>query len=92
MRIEELVDLGDDVVFAHARPQHFIDDVVGTIDHCGRAIEKCDFVGRFDFTRAQHDLLAVFDLDPGLLELEHHWRLNDVDADRHFGDACRLEN
>ena len=32
------------------------------------------------------------DLQPGLLQLEHHRRLDDVDAERHVGDAVLLED
>ena len=85
--VEELVDLGDDVVLADARTQHFVDHVIGAVDHRRGAVEQRDLVGRLHLARAQHDLLAVLDLEPGLFQLEHHRRLDDVDADRHLGDA-----
>jgi len=37
--------------------------------------------------RFQHGLLAVGDLEPRLLQFEHHRRLDDVDADRHVGNT-----
>ena len=40
-----------------------------------------------DLARLQHHLLAVLDLQAGLLQFEHHRRLDDVDADRHVADA-----
>ena len=92
VRVEELVDLGDDVVFADARTEHFIDHVIGAIDHRGRAVEQRDLVGRLYLARAQHDLLAVLYLEPGLLEFEHHRRFDDVNADRHLGDPRGFEN
>ncbi len=51
-RVEELVDLGDDVVLAHAGTQHLVDQVIGAVDHRGGAIEQRDLVGRFDLARA----------------------------------------
>ena len=57
--VEELVDLGDDVVLAHARPQLLVDQVIGAVDHRGGAVEQRDLVGRFDLARLQHHLLAV---------------------------------
>ena len=87
MRVEELVDLGDDVVFANARTQHFVHHVVGAVDHGGGAVEQRDLIGRFHLARAQHHLLAVLDLEPDLFQFEDHRRLDDVDADRHLGDA-----
>jgi hypothetical protein len=85
--IEELVDLGDDVVLAHAGLQFLVDEVVGAVDHRGGAVQQRDLVGRLDLARLQHHLLAVLDLEPRLLQLEHHRRLDDIDADRHIGDA-----
>ena len=92
VRVEEFVDLGDDVVLADAGTQHLVDHVVGAVDHRRGAVEQRDLVGRFDFARAQHDLLAVLDLETGLFQLEHHRRLDDVDADRHLGDARRFQD
>ena len=57
--IEELVDLGDDVVLAHARLQLLVDQVIGAVDHGGGAVQERDLVGRLDLARLQHDLLAV---------------------------------
>ena len=49
-----------------------------------------DLVDRLDLARLQHGLLAVGDLEARLLQLEQHRRLDDVDADRHLGDAGLL--
>ena len=83
-RVEELVDLGDDVVLAHAGLELLVDEVIGAVDHRGGAVEQRDLVGRLDLARLQHGLLAVGDLEAGLLQFEHHRRLDDVDADRHL--------
>ena len=45
MVIEELVDLGDDVVLAHAGFQMLVDQVIGAVDDRGRAVEQRDLVG-----------------------------------------------
>ncbi len=85
--VEELVDLGDDVVLAHARLELLVDQMIGAVDHRRGAVQQRDLVGRFDLARFEHDLLAVLDGQAGLLQFEHHRRLDDVDADRHLGDA-----
>ena len=69
-----------------------MDQVIGAVDHRGGAVEQRDLVGAFDLARFQHHLLAVRDLQPGLLQLEQHRRLDDVDADRHVGDAGFAED
>ena len=43
--VEELVDLGDDVVLAHARLELLVDQVIGAVDHRGGAVEQRDLVG-----------------------------------------------
>ena len=68
-----------------------MDQVIGAVDHRGGAVEQRDLVGRFDLARFQHGLLAVGDLQPGLLQFEHHRRLDDVDADRHLFEAGFLD-
>jgi hypothetical protein len=89
--IEELVDLGDDVVLPHARLELLVNEVIGAVDHGGGAVEQRDLVGRLDLARLQHDLLSVLHFQAGLLQFEHHRRLDDVDADRHVGDAGLLD-
>ena len=56
--------------------------MIDAVDHGGRAREQRDFIDVLDLARFQHDLLAVDDLQARLLELEHHRRLDDIDADR----------
>ena len=85
--IEEVVDHGDDVVLAHARPQLLVHEVIGAVDHAGGVVQERDFVLRLDLACFQHDLLTVGDLEAGFLQFEHHRRFDDVDADRHVGDA-----
>jgi hypothetical protein len=89
--IQELVHHRDDVVFAHAGAQFLVHEVIGAIDHRGGAVEQVDLVGALDLARFQHDLLAVDDLEAGLLQFEHHRRFDDVDPDRHLLDAGFLE-
>jgi hypothetical protein len=89
--VEEFVDLRDDVVLAHPRFELFTDEMVGAVDHRGGAVEQGDLVDVLELPRLEHHLLPVLDLEPRLFQLEHHWRLNDVDADRHFVDARLLE-
>ena len=64
--VEEFVDLGDNVVLANAGPKFLIDQVIGAVDHGGRAVEKRNLIGRLDLTGFQHDLLAVLHLEAGL--------------------------
>ena len=89
--IEELVDLADDVVLAHAGLELLVDQVIGAVDHGGGAVEQRDLVDVLELARLQHHLLAVLDLEAGLFQLEHHRRLDDVDADRHLVNAGLLE-
>ena len=86
-RIEELVHHRDDVVLAHAGLELLVHQVIRAVDHRGGAIEQRDLVGRLDLARLQHHLLAVLDLQPRLLQFEHHRRLDDVDADRQIDHA-----
>ena len=85
--VEELVRLGDDVVLAHARLQLLPDHVIGAVDHGRRLVQQHDLVDVLDLARVEHDLLAVDDLHAGLLQLEEHRRLGEVDADRHLSQA-----
>src|SRR6202048_483995 len=89
--IEELVDLADDVVLAHPRLELLIDELIGAGHHGGGAVEKRDLVDVLDLARLQQDLLAIGDLEPGLLQLEQHRRLDDVYADRHLVHPRLLE-
>ena len=85
--VEHLVRLGDDVVLADARLQLLVDHVIGAVDHGRGLVQQHDLVDVLDLARVEHDLLAVDDLHAGLLQLEEHRRLGEVDADRHVGDA-----
>ena len=91
MPIEEFIHFADDIVLAHARLEFFVDEMIGAVDHGGGAVEQGDFVDIFELARLEHHLLPVLDLEPRLLQLEHHRRLDDVDADRHFVHARLLE-
>ena len=90
--IKEVVDHRDNVVLAHARPQLLVHEVIGAIDHAGGVVEQRDLVLRLDLAGFEHDLLAVGDLEAGLLQFEHHRRFDDIDADRHVGDAVLAQN
>ena len=90
--VEHLVGLRDDVVLADARLQLLPDHVVGAVDHRGGLVEQDDLVDVLDLAGVEHDLLAVDDLHAGLLQLEEHRRLGEVDADRHVGDAGLLRS
>ena len=85
--VEHLVRLGDDVVLAHARLQLLVDHVIDAVDHGRGLVQQHDLVDVLDLARVEHDLLAVDDLHAGLLQLEEHRRLGEIDADRHVGDA-----
>ena len=61
--------------------------MIDAVDHGRRLIEQRDLVDVLDLARVEHDLLAVDDLHAGLLQLEQHRRLGQVDADRHVRDA-----
>src|SRR5262245_40685245 len=74
--VEEFIDLGDDVVFAHARLELFVDHVIGAVDHGRGTIKERDLVGRLEFAWLQPDLLAIDDLHAGFLQFEHHCRLD----------------
>ena len=65
--VEELVDLGDDVVLAHAGFEFLLDQMIGAVDHGGGVVEQRDLVDVLDLARLQHDLLAVDELEAGLL-------------------------
>ena len=89
--VQEFVNLGDDVVLANARFELLVDQVVGAVHHGGGAVEQRDLIDVLELARLEHHLLAVFDLQPRFLQFEHHRRLDDVDADRHFVGAGLLD-
>jgi hypothetical protein len=89
--VEQLVRQRDDVVFAHAGFQLLVDHVVDAIDHAGRLRQKLDLVPVLDLARAQHDLLAVDDLDAFFLQRVEHRGFGIVDAHRHVGHARVLD-
>ncbi len=85
VRVEEAVRVCHDVGLARAWFELLEDLLVDAVDHRGRAVEQRDLVDVLDLSRFQHHLLAVDDLEAGRLQLEHHRRLDDVDADRRVG-------
>ena len=62
-------------------------EVVGAIHHRGGSIQKGDLVDALDLARFQHGLLPVGDFEARPLQFKQHGRLDDIDPDRHIGDA-----
>ena len=60
---------------------------VDAVDHRRGHVEQHQLVDVLDLARLQHRLLRVAHVDAELLQLEHHRHLDDVDAERHVGDA-----
>ncbi len=85
--VKHLVGPRDNVVLPHAGFQLFPDHVIGGVDHRRRLVEKYDLVDVLDLAGVEHDLLPVDQLEAGALELQPHARLDEIDADRHVGDA-----
>ena len=77
----------DDVVLPDARLERLGDVEVDAVDHRRRHVEQHQLVDVLDLARLQHRLLRVAHVDAELLQLEHHRHLDDVDAERHVGDA-----
>ena len=69
----------------------FGDVLVDAVDHRRRHVEQRQLVDVLHFARREHRLLAVAHLDAELLQLEHHRRLDDVDAERHVAHALGVE-
>ena len=78
---------GDDVVLPDAGLERLGDVEVDAVDHGRRHVEQHQLVDALDLARLQHGLLRVAHVDAELLQLEHHRHLDDVDAERHVGDA-----
>src|SRR5882757_4041724 len=83
---------GDDIRLAHPRFEGFINILVDAVDHGGGSIQQHDFVTALDFTRIEHDLLAVHDRQAEFLQCEQHWRLDHIDTQRHAGDALLFQH
>src|ERR1051326_5229897 len=75
------------VALAHAGLELLADQLIDAVHHGGGAVEQRDLVDALDLARVEHDLLAVGDFQSRALELEQHRRFDDVDAERHAGDA-----
>ena len=82
----------DDLVLANAGLQILGDGLIAAIDDRRRHVEERDFVGALELARVEHDLLAVAQVEPDRLQLEHHGGLDDIDADRLIGDAMLGED
>ena len=65
--VQHLVRQGDDIVFTNAWLQVFVNHVINAVDHAGGLSQKLDFVPVLDFTRFQHDLLAIDHVQTSLL-------------------------
>ena len=70
-----------------ARLQLLGDELVGAVDHRAGHVQQHDLVVRLHLAGVEHRLLAVADGDALGLERGEHRRLDDVDAERHVGDA-----
>src|SRR4030095_4589842 len=77
----------DDLVLAGAGLERLEDVLVDAVDHRGRHVEERQLVLALEHPRLEHYLLAVADLDAGFLQSEEEWRLDQIDAERHPGDA-----
>ena len=89
---QELRDVRDELALADARLQLLGDQLVGAVDHRAGRVQQRDLVDRLDLAGVEHRLLAVADEDALVLERREHRRLDDVDADRHVGDALGPED
>ncbi len=92
MSNRRLRHLGDELALADPGLEPLGDQLVRAVDHRARRVEQDDLVDRLDLARVEHHLLAVADGDPLRLERGQHRRLDDVDAERHVGDALRPED
>ena len=90
--VEALGRHRDDLVLAHAGLERFEDVLIDAVAHRRRHVEERDLVVALDLARIEHHLLPVADFDPELLQREQQRRLDDVDAERHVGDAFLHEH
>jgi len=65
--------------------------VIDAIDHGGCLVQQLDLVDVLYLAGVQHDLLAVDDVEPCLLELKEHGRFGVIETDRHVSDARLLD-
>ena len=89
--VEHLGDQPDGLVLAHAGLHRLVQIVVRRIDHRRGMRQQRDLVLRLDLARVRHQLLAVDDGQPFLLQREQDRRLDHVDADRLLVQAAHLE-
>ena len=89
--VEDLVDQGHAVVFAHSRPQFLVEDIIGCVHHGAGGVEQRDLVLGFDTAGLQHQLLAVHHVDALPLQGKKDDRLNHVHADRLVLETPQLQ-
>ena len=89
---QELRDVGHELALADAGLQLLGEQLVGPVDHRAGGVEQDDLVDRLDLAGVEHHLLAVADGDALGSQRGEHRRLDDVDAERHVGDALGLED
>ena len=82
----------DDLRFLHARLERLRDVLVDAVDHRRSHVEERELVDVLYLARFEHDLLPVAHLDALFLQREEHRRLDDVDAERHPGNALLFED
>ena len=82
----------DDLGFLDAGLQGLGDVLVDAVDHRRRHVEEGQLVDVLHLARLEHHLLAVAHLDPELLQLEEHRRLDHVQAERHIAYSFRVQD
>src|SRR5215470_2926368 len=90
--VEALGGQADDLVFARAGLERLEDVLVDAVDHRGGHVEQGQLVLALEHPRLEHHLLAVAYLDARLLQREEERRLDQVDAERHPGDAFGFQD
>src|SRR5437868_4160811 len=78
-------------VFAHSWLHRAVQLVVRGVHHHCRVIQQRNLVLRFDHARIAHQLLAVDDFDPFLLQRKKNWRLYYVNTERLFAQPSLFQ-
>ena len=89
---QDLGDFRDELALADARLEALGDVLVGPVDHRAGRVEQDDLVDGLDLARVEHDLLPVTHHDPLVGQGSRHRRLDEVDTERHVGDALGAQD
>ena len=81
----------DQLVLANPGPERLVQVLVGRVHHHRGAVEEDDLVPGLDPARRLHELLAVDDLEPFLLEGRQHRELDDIHAEGRPVEPPRLQ-